>query len=59
MFVIIDGNIKLFGVFDGHGPRGHLTSSFAQAKFVQYIQENKKFFESKNLRTCDDQEIEI
>ena len=55
MFVIIDGNIKLFGVFDGHGPRGHLASSFAQAKFVQYIQENKKFFESKNLRTQDDQ----
>ena len=29
MFIIIDGSMKLFGVFDGYGPKGHLVSAFA------------------------------
>ena len=62
MFIIIDGNMKLFGVFDGYGPKGHLVSAFAQSKFVEYLTKkgsNKKFFEPKNLREKDDKAIEI
>ena len=55
MFVIIDGRVKLFGVFDGYGPRGHLVSSYAQAKFVEYMtKKNKKCFDMKYLRQQDD-----
>ena len=59
MFIITDGETKIFGVFDGHGKKGHLVSSFAQSKMIEYITKIKsKFFEQANLQSVDNSEIE-
>ena len=29
--------MKVFGIFDGHGPFGDKVSGYAQTKFLQYI----------------------
>jgi len=42
-FVLNEGKSRIMGVFDGHGVNGHLTSSFAMAAMVDYIQNSKRF----------------
>ena len=27
-FCVVDGDTRVFGIFDGHGPNGHLVSNF-------------------------------
>jgi serine/threonine protein phosphatase PrpC len=39
--VLIDGDVKIFGVFDGHGVYGHLVSGFAAGTMVKFIRENE------------------
>lgn len=36
-FCIVEGPIKFFGVFDGHGANGHVASALAMGCMVDYI----------------------
>jgi len=55
---VLDGDIKIFGVFDGHGIHGHLVSGFASGIMLKYIRDNGKFFCRKNLEKILEQEKE-
>jgi serine/threonine protein phosphatase PrpC len=48
MFSIIDGDARIFGVFDGHGPFAEQASRFASSAVLQYFRESS-LFESKKL----------
>ena len=59
MFIICDGQVKIFGVFDGHWNKGHQVSSFVQSKMIYYLShEKKKFFSQANLIEVEDIKIE-
>ena len=47
-FVLVDGDTKIYGLFDGHGVKGHLISAFAMGTMFDYIK-NSKCFKDKNL----------
>ena len=46
--MIVDGDTKIYGLFDGHGVKGHLISSFAMGTMVDYIK-NSKCFKNLNI----------
>ena len=48
MFCIVDGDTKIFGMFDGHGANGHLVSGFVMGQMLDYIK-NSKCFRDKDL----------
>jgi len=49
-FILLDGDVKIYGLFDGHGQNGHQVSSFAQSKFMDFIRnKNGAFFEMLHL----------
>ena len=37
IFIYCFEDMKVFGIFDGHGPFGDKVSGYAQTKFLQYI----------------------
>jgi serine/threonine protein phosphatase PrpC len=47
--VLIDGEIKIFGIFDGHGVYGHLVSGFAAGTMLDYIRNHEHTFNKKRL----------
>jgi|LauGreDrversion4_2_1035121.scaffolds.fasta_scaffold315649_2 serine/threonine protein phosphatase PrpC len=47
-FVIVDGDFKIFGMFDGHGVDGNLASGFAAGKMLNYIRNVDHNFFNKN-----------
>ena len=49
-FVIVDGDTKIYGLYDGHGAKGHLISSFAMGTMVDFIKNSKCF---KNLNNSE------
>lgn len=57
-FVIMDGDVKIYGIFDGHGVNGHLISAFTQGEMVRFIK-NSYQFSQKNLlsKNATDQEV--
>lgn len=48
-FVVIDAELKIFGVFDGHGEFGHLVSSFASGIMLDYIRNRDKALRHRYL----------
>lgn len=48
MFCLVDGETKIFGLFDGHGPNGHLVSGFVMGQMLDFIK-NSKIFRDKDL----------
>lgn len=49
-FILLDGEVKIYGIFDGHGQNGHQVSSFAQSKVLDFIRNrNGAFFDHMNL----------
>ena len=58
-FIVIDGDIKIFGLFDGNGVNGHLISSFAMGEMLKYIKNSHMFREKSILggKQINDQEI--
>ena len=50
-FCIVDGDIKMMGIFDGHGDCGHLVSNFAMCSIVNYIK-NAQILKGKTLFEC-------
>ena len=58
MFILLDGDVKIIGLFDGHGFNGHQVSSYAQGKMVDFIRnKNGNFFNQKNLESVPDEKI--
>lgn len=59
LFILLDGDVKIFGVFDGHGLNGNQISGFASGQMLDYIRNIKgEFFTKKNLEKESNQEIE-
>ena len=60
LFILIDNDVKIFGVFDGHGINGHRVSSFACGKTFEYIRNlSNGFFRKKNLMDPKTKEKDI
>jgi serine/threonine protein phosphatase PrpC len=38
----VDDNLKIFGVFDGHGEFGHMVSAYASGIMLDYIRNKDK-----------------
>ena len=49
-FCIVDGETKIFGIFDGHGSNGNLVSNFVMGQMVDYIKHSEVF---RKLKLCD------
>ena len=59
IFIILDGDVKIIGVFDGHGLNGHQVSSLAQGKMLEFIRNiHGDFFDQKVLKDASKEEIE-
>ena len=56
-FSIIDGNIKIMGLFDGHGEVGHLVSSAAMSIMVDYLRNRNDIFRTKYIQQAKPEEI--
>lgn len=46
---MVDAELKIFGVFDGHGEFGHLVSSFASGIMLDYIRNHDKALRHRYL----------
>jgi serine/threonine protein phosphatase PrpC len=58
-FILIDGEVKIFGLFDGHGVNGNQVSGFASGMMLNFIRNiASDFFAKKNLSKASDAEIE-
>ena len=42
-FIVVEGDIKIFGVCDGHGLEGHKISQFVMGNLLDYIKNSKCF----------------
>ena len=57
-FILIDGEVKIFGLFDGHGVNGNQVSGFASGMMLNFIRNiANDFFAKKNLSKASDAEI--
>ena len=57
-FILLDGDVKIYGLFDGHGQNGHQVSSFAQSKVLEFIRnKHGTFFDQVNLENSTDKQI--
>ena len=54
-FAVVDGDLKIFGVFDGHGIYGHLVSGFAAGTMLDYIRNHNKAFLLKNIEKLENE----
>ena len=57
-FILLDGEVKIYGLFDGHGTNGLQVSSFAQSKVLDFIRnKHGAFFDQVNLQEATDVQI--
>ena len=56
-FSIIDGDVRIFAVLDGHGQQGHIASSAAMSILLDYIRNRNDVFKSKTLHNSSEDEI--
>ena len=56
-FSIIDGNIRIFAILDGHGEHGHTVSSAAMSILLDYIRNRNDVFKSKSLDQASEDDI--
>ena len=55
-FILLDGEVKIYGLFDGHGQNGDQVSAFAQSKVLDFIRnKHGAFFDHLNLEAASDQ----
>jgi len=40
-FIIVDGETKIYGIFDGHGVNGHRVSGFVMGAMLDYVKNSK------------------
>ena len=49
-FAVMDGDFKIFGMFDGHGIFGHVVSGFAAGCMLDFLRnQNSKIFSPKKI----------
>lgn len=53
-FIVSDSDLKIFGVFDGHGEFGHMVSGFASGIMLDYIRNKDKALRLRCLQAEDD-----
>ena len=59
-FTLVDGDLKIFCVADGHGVNGDKVSSFALSMLLNYIRNVKSsFFSVQSLGNSPKSEIEL
>lgn len=60
VFTLVDGDLKIFCVADGHGVNGDKVSSFALSMLLNYIRNVKgSFFSAQSFCTSPRSEIEL
>lgn len=52
--IALQNNFKLLGIFDGHGPNGHIISTYASRRIMQLIASDNYFYADTSLamRNC-------
>ena len=59
LFILLDGDVKIFGLFDGHGLNGNYISGFASGMMLDFIRNIQgDFFKKKSLEKASNAEIE-
>ncbi len=59
-FTLVDGDLKIFCVADGHGVNGDKVSSFAVSMLLNYIRNVKSsFFSAQSFGNSPRSEIEL
>lgn len=48
-FCVADSELRIFGVFDGHGEFGHLVSAYASGIMLDYIRNKDKALRPRYL----------
>lgn len=58
-FCVVDGEFKIFGLFDGHGSNGQITSAFVMGCMLDYFKNSKKFvdLDLMNSHSADEEVI--
>ena len=56
-FSIVDGSIKIIGLFDGHGENGHIVSSAAMSIMLDYLRNKNDIFKTKKILKASQAEI--
>ena len=51
--MVIDGDIKIMALFDGHGDNGHFVSNFAMSCMLDYIK-NARVLNGKTFMQVSD-----
>ena len=60
LFTLVDGDLKIFCVADGHGINGDKVSSFATSMLLNYIRNVRgSFFRAQNFGSTPRSEIEL
>ena len=56
-FSIVDGKIKIIGLFDGHGDQGHMVSNAAMGILLDYIRNKNDTFKKSRIMKAGHDEI--
>jgi hypothetical protein len=56
-FSVIDGCIRIIGIFDGHGKNAHMTSSSAMGIMLDYLRNKNDVFKTKTINSATEEEI--
>ena len=56
-FCIVDGNTKIFGMFDGHGTNGERVSAYAMGHMLDYVK-NASWFKDVNSSTTSPEAVQ-
>ena len=51
--MVVDGDLKIYGIFDGHGQNGHLISNFVMGSMLDYVK-NSKVFRDKDINNLSE-----
>ena len=56
-FSLIDGSMRMIGIFDGHGEYGYLVSSAAMSILLDYLRNRNDVFRSNYILKAEADEI--
>ena len=56
-FSILDGGIKIVGIYDGHGRQGHYVSSAAMGIMLDFIRNRSEIIKSKSILLASEEDI--
>lgn len=56
-FSVIDGDIKIIGLYDGHGKQGHYCSSAAMGIMLDYLRNRSDIIKSKAIHQASEEDI--